>query len=207
MPSREELEFQHDQTVRQEIEAFRQRAQVFLAGEITEDQFRPFRLKHGIYGQRQPGVQMVRVQDSQRAGSPRAQFEQLGPHRRRIRRRPRPPHHPPEHAVSLRAAGARGRPHAPAGRRRPDQSRSLLQHRPQRHRLPLGRALRPTKFSTFAPTPSAWPTRSCARTSPAICRASSKSPSTAAPATIASRPPSTISACERPSATAGAASA
>ena len=47
-------------TVRQEIETFRERAQQFLAGEITEDQFRPFRLKHGIYGQRQAGVQMVR---------------------------------------------------------------------------------------------------------------------------------------------------
>ena len=32
----------------------------FLAGEITEEDFRPFRLKHGIYGQRQTGVQMVR---------------------------------------------------------------------------------------------------------------------------------------------------
>ena len=38
----------------------RVRAGQFLAGQITEDEFRPFRLKHGIYGQRQPGVQMVR---------------------------------------------------------------------------------------------------------------------------------------------------
>ncbi|HEY1336435.1 MAG TPA: nitrite/sulfite reductase, partial [Bryobacteraceae bacterium] len=45
---------------RQEIEVFRARANAFLAGEITEDEFRPFRLKHGIYGQRQQGVQMVR---------------------------------------------------------------------------------------------------------------------------------------------------
>ena len=43
-----------------EIEIFRRKADSFLAGEITEDAFRPFRLKHGIYGQRQPGVQMVR---------------------------------------------------------------------------------------------------------------------------------------------------
>jgi sulfite reductase beta subunit-like hemoprotein len=40
--------------VREEIETFRRKAQAFLAGEITEDEFRPFRLKHGIYGQRQP---------------------------------------------------------------------------------------------------------------------------------------------------------
>ncbi len=46
--------------VREEIETFRRKARAFLDGEITEDEFRPFRLKHGIYGQRQPGVQMVR---------------------------------------------------------------------------------------------------------------------------------------------------
>src|SRR5215831_6721710 len=57
---REELELQHDRTVREEIEVFRRTAESFLKGEITEDEFRPFRLKHGIYGQRQAGVQMVR---------------------------------------------------------------------------------------------------------------------------------------------------
>jgi sulfite reductase beta subunit-like hemoprotein len=60
LPSRQELEIEHDRTVREEIETFRARSQAYLAGEITEDQFRPFRLKHGIYGQRQAGVQMVR---------------------------------------------------------------------------------------------------------------------------------------------------
>src|ERR1700749_2295515 len=57
---RQEFEAQHDRTVREEIETFRQKSLSFLAGEITEDAFRPFRLKHGIYGQRQQGVQMVR---------------------------------------------------------------------------------------------------------------------------------------------------
>ena len=57
---REAFEIEHDGVVRQEIETFRQRAAEFLAGHISEDDFRPFRLKHGIYGQRQPGVQMVR---------------------------------------------------------------------------------------------------------------------------------------------------
>jgi sulfite reductase beta subunit-like hemoprotein len=60
LPSRQELEIEHDRLVREEIETFRSRSQAYLAGEITEDQFRPFRLKHGIYGQRQAGVQMVR---------------------------------------------------------------------------------------------------------------------------------------------------
>ncbi len=57
---RDEFEHEHDRIVRDEIEAFRVKAAAFLAGEIPEDSFRPFRLKHGIYGQRQAGVQMVR---------------------------------------------------------------------------------------------------------------------------------------------------
>src|SRR5437879_13644159 len=60
LSQREKLEKQHDITVREEIETFRIKAMSFLAGEITDADFRPFRLKHGIYGQRQPGVQMVR---------------------------------------------------------------------------------------------------------------------------------------------------
>ena len=57
---RETLENQHLKTVREEIEAFRVKANSFVAGEIDDAAFRPFRLKQGIYGQRQTGVQMVR---------------------------------------------------------------------------------------------------------------------------------------------------
>jgi sulfite reductase beta subunit-like hemoprotein len=60
LDQRQTFEIEHDRVVRQEIETFRQRAAQFLDGQISEDDFRPFRLKHGIYGQRQPGVQMVR---------------------------------------------------------------------------------------------------------------------------------------------------
>ncbi|MBZ5583362.1 MAG: nitrite/sulfite reductase [Acidobacteriia bacterium] len=60
LQKREEFENEHSRTVRDEIETFRLKAEAFLAGEISEADFRPFRLKHGIYGQRQPGVQMVR---------------------------------------------------------------------------------------------------------------------------------------------------
>src|SRR5215471_5097478 len=60
LSEREVLESKYETTVRDEIETFRAKAQSFLAGEITENDFRPFRLKHGIYGQRQAGVQMVR---------------------------------------------------------------------------------------------------------------------------------------------------
>ncbi|MBM3773822.1 MAG: nitrite/sulfite reductase [Acidobacteria bacterium] len=58
---REEFERSHDQVVREEIESFRRTAEAYLAGQISEDQFRAFRLKQGIYGQRQAGVQMVRT--------------------------------------------------------------------------------------------------------------------------------------------------
>jgi len=58
---REGFEEQHDKTVREEIERFRAKAAGVLAGTVTDDEFRPFRLRYGIYGQRQPGVQMVRT--------------------------------------------------------------------------------------------------------------------------------------------------
>ena len=60
LAQREKLENQYDLTVRQEIETFRTKALSHLAGEISDADFRPYRLKHGIYGQRQAGVQMVR---------------------------------------------------------------------------------------------------------------------------------------------------
>ncbi len=49
------------EAITDEIAIFEERIGQLRRGEITEEQFRPFRLKHGIYGQRQPGVQMVRV--------------------------------------------------------------------------------------------------------------------------------------------------
>jgi len=55
------LQQQHDNTVRTEIEEFRAKAEAFLAGRITDDDFRPYRLRFGCYGQRQAGVQMMRT--------------------------------------------------------------------------------------------------------------------------------------------------
>jgi len=57
----EDFEQQYETTVRADIENFREKAAAFLAGSITEDEFRSFRLRRGIYGQRQPGVQMCRT--------------------------------------------------------------------------------------------------------------------------------------------------
>jgi sulfite reductase beta subunit-like hemoprotein len=58
----EEVDKRHTrEAIEEEIRIFEERAAQLRRGEITEDQFRPFRLKHGTYGQRQQGVQMLRV--------------------------------------------------------------------------------------------------------------------------------------------------
>ncbi len=57
----EAFEREHDKVVRTEIEAFRTRAAELVEGKITEDDFRPYRLRFGVYGQRQEGVQMLRT--------------------------------------------------------------------------------------------------------------------------------------------------
>lgn len=57
-----EVEARHtDEAIEAEIRTFEERIQELRSGAITDNDFRPFRLKHGIYGQRQPGIQMVRV--------------------------------------------------------------------------------------------------------------------------------------------------
>jgi sulfite reductase beta subunit-like hemoprotein len=55
------IEQQYDRTVREDIELFRTQANSWIAGQITDDQFRAFRLRRGVYGQRQDGVQMIRT--------------------------------------------------------------------------------------------------------------------------------------------------
>ncbi len=47
--------------IEREFDDFDNEAASFLAGEQTEEQFIGFRLKQGVYGQRQPGVQMIRT--------------------------------------------------------------------------------------------------------------------------------------------------
>ena len=61
LTSREEFDREHEESVRAEIERFRAKAEQVMAGAVTEDEFRSFRLRYGIYGQRQQGVQMVRT--------------------------------------------------------------------------------------------------------------------------------------------------
>ena len=57
-----EIEERHSrEAIEAEIVRFEEMAQQLQSGAITAEQFRPFRLKHGTYGQRQPGFQMLRV--------------------------------------------------------------------------------------------------------------------------------------------------
>src|ERR1039458_3107559 len=57
----QQTEAEYDATVRADIELFRSYAEKFVAGEITDDQFRAQRLRRGIYSQRQAGVHMIRT--------------------------------------------------------------------------------------------------------------------------------------------------
>ncbi len=58
---RQAVESTYDATVREDIEYFRTKAQEFTAGKLTGDEFRPHRLRRGIYTQRQADVHMIRT--------------------------------------------------------------------------------------------------------------------------------------------------
>jgi len=49
------------ESIETEIRVFEEKVRQVRAGTLSDNELRPFRLKHGIYGQRQPGFQMVRV--------------------------------------------------------------------------------------------------------------------------------------------------
>jgi sulfite reductase beta subunit-like hemoprotein len=59
--SEQEQAQEYDATVRADIENFRSQAHAFTAGQLTADEFRPHRLRRGIYSQRQDGVHMIRT--------------------------------------------------------------------------------------------------------------------------------------------------
>ncbi|MCZ6580307.1 MAG: hypothetical protein O6840_01600, partial [Nitrospirae bacterium] len=49
------------QEILEEIETFEDEVKRVQSGETSVEVFKPFRLQYGIYGQRQPDVQMVRI--------------------------------------------------------------------------------------------------------------------------------------------------
>src|SRR2546428_12432057 len=55
------LEQEYDRVVREDIEQFRSLASERLAGQLTDDELRPHRLRRGVYSQRQEGVHMIRT--------------------------------------------------------------------------------------------------------------------------------------------------
>jgi sulfite reductase (ferredoxin) len=58
---RHELEDIHNPVVEKDILELEQKIAQFKGGQIPEEKFRSLRLARGVYGQRQPGVQMVRI--------------------------------------------------------------------------------------------------------------------------------------------------
>ena len=56
-----QIEADYDATVRQDIELFRSYSEKWVAGDLTDDQFRAQRLRRGVYTQRQAGVHMIRT--------------------------------------------------------------------------------------------------------------------------------------------------
>src|SRR4030088_59823 len=55
------LEQEYDRVVREDIELFRSQANLRTAGQMTDDELRPQRLRRGVYSQRQPDVHMIRT--------------------------------------------------------------------------------------------------------------------------------------------------
>ena len=47
--------------IQDEITRYAEEVVKFRRGEVPDEKFRRFRLQHGIYGQRQPNIQMVRI--------------------------------------------------------------------------------------------------------------------------------------------------
>ena len=93
------LKLEYDATVRADIEAFRAQAENRIAGRTTDDELRPHRLRRGIYGQRQPDVQMIRTKIP--GGLMTSdQLRQLARVADEFARKS-PPHHSPEHSVSF----------------------------------------------------------------------------------------------------------
>ena len=133
---------------RKRTRRFQDRSHRILNGECDETQFIGFRLKQGVYGQRQPDVQMMRVKLPFGGVTPE-QMEAFAEIAEQLRAPPQRPHHyPPELPVPPHSAGrGRGSAHA-CWARRACPPRGVRQHRPQRDRRPWAgvnaeRAVRP----------------------------------------------------------------
>ncbi len=134
--------------IEREFDDFDNEAKKYLDGQTPENEFIGFRLKQGVYGQRQPDVQMIRVKLPYGGITPDQMdafaevVEKYVPLNKGhvTTRQNIQLHHIP---LPRRRQGD---PRAVGGR--PVEPRGLRQHDPQRHRRPMGgrrggRALRP----------------------------------------------------------------
>ena len=136
--------------IEREFDDFDNEAKKFLDGGTPENEFIGFRLKQGVYGQRQPDVQMVRVKLPFGGVTP-DQLDAFADVDREVRAAEQGPHHhAAEHPGAPHPAARRGEVHPRAQRLGPLQPRGVRQHGAQRDRRPVGRRLRPTSSSTHA---------------------------------------------------------
>ena len=177
----------------------------FLKGELEQDDFIKFRLKQGVYGQRQADVQMVRVKLPMGGVTPDQLdafadvIEKYVPLRKgHITTRQNIQMH---HVPLPDAASA----HPRARRRGPVLARGLRQHDAQRHRRPPRRARWRASCSTSRPTPGPTSATSSATPRRRRCRARSRRRSRP-PTTTTPSPRSTTWPSPRASATGSAAS-
>jgi len=97
-----EIEERHSrEAIEAEIVRFEEKARQLQSGAITAEQFRPFRLKHGTYGQRQPGFQMLRVKIAAGVLKP-AQLRVAGGYCGRVLDGTRPPYNTGKYSISFR---------------------------------------------------------------------------------------------------------
>ena len=121
-----------------------------LAGEITEDQFKPLRLMNGLYLQLH--AYMLRIAIPYGTLNAR-QLRKLAHDRPHLRQGLRPLHHPHQPAAALDQAARRAGHPRRAGRGRPARDPDLRQLHPQHHRRPPRRRRRPTRSTIRASGP------------------------------------------------------
>ena len=125
-----------------EFDDFVTESKRFLDGQTEEAEFIGFRLRQGVYGQRQPDVQMCRIKLPWGGVTPE-QMEVLADVDGGVRAAQKGPHHDAaEHPDPPHPAAADGGADPQSQRHRPLQPRGLRQHRPQRDRRPVGGRLR-----------------------------------------------------------------
>ena len=134
--------------LQREYDDFKTEATKFLAGETEEDEFIKFRLKQGVYGQRQADVQMIRVKLPFGGITPEQMEAFADVVEKYVPLQQGPHHDAPEHPDAPHPAAGRREADPRARRVGPVQPRGLRQHDAQRHRRPVGGRGQRTSCST-----------------------------------------------------------